>query len=69
LKKITDVVASYHHFTATAIRYFGMSDGQRKKLARVLLSAHVNSNCSSHCFELILDDLFVCSKLAALGKI
>jgi len=25
LKKITDAVASYYHFTATAIRYFGVS--------------------------------------------
>jgi len=27
LKTITDAVASYHHFTATAIRYFGVSGG------------------------------------------
>jgi len=25
-----DAVASYRHFTATAIRYFGVSGGQRK---------------------------------------
>jgi len=25
-----DVVASYHHFTATAMGYFGVSGGQRK---------------------------------------
>ena len=68
LKKITDAVASYHHFTTTAIRYFGVSSDQRKKFASALLSAHVDSNCSSHCFALILDD-FVCGKLAALGKI
>jgi len=61
LKKITDAVASYHHFAATAIRYFDVSGGQRKKFARVLLSAHVDSNYSSHCFALILDDLFVVS--------
>ena len=57
LKKIEDAAASYHHFTATAIRYFGVSGGQRKKFAKVLLSAHVESNCSSHCFALVLDDL------------
>jgi len=61
LKKVTDAVASYPHFTATAIRYFGVSGGQRKKLARALPSAHVDNNCSSHCFALILDDLFVVS--------
>jgi len=61
LKKITDAVASYHHFTATAIRYFGVSSGQRQKFARALLSAHVDSNCSSHCFALILDELFAIS--------
>jgi len=55
---MTDAVASYHHFTATAIRYFGVSGGQRKKFASALPSAHVDSNCSSHCFALILDDLF-----------
>jgi len=58
LKEITDAVASYHHFTATALRYFGASGGQRKKFARALPSAHVDSNCSSHSFALILDDLF-----------
>jgi len=26
-----DALASYHHFTATVIRYFGVSGGQRKK--------------------------------------
>jgi len=36
---------SYHHFTATAIRYFGVSTGQRKKFAKALPSAHVGSNC------------------------
>jgi len=51
------VVASYHHFTATAIRYLSMSDGQRKKFARALPSVHVDSNCSYHCFALIFDDL------------
>jgi len=56
-----DAVASYHHFTATAIRYFGVSGGQRKKFARALPSAHVGSNYSSHCFALILDDLFAVS--------
>jgi len=61
LKKITDGVASYRHFTATAIRYFGVSGGQRKKFARALPSAHVDSNCSSHFFALILDDLFAAS--------
>jgi len=55
-EKITDAVASYHHFTATAICYFGVSGGQ--KFARALPSAHVDSNYSSHCFALILDDLF-----------
>ena len=34
---MTDVVASYHHFTA--IRYFGVNGGQRKKFARTLPSA------------------------------
>jgi len=66
LKKITYGVGSYHHFTATAIRYFGMSGGQRKKFTRALPSAHVDSNCSSCCFALILDDLFA---VAALEKI
>jgi len=61
LKKITDAVASYRHFTATIIRYFGVSGGQKKKFARALLSAHFDSNCSSHCFALILDDLFAVS--------
>jgi len=55
------VVANYQHFTATAIRYFGVSSGQRKKFARALLSAHVDSNSSSHCFALILGDLFAVS--------
>jgi len=58
LKKLTDAVASYHHFIATAIRYFGVSGDQKKKFARALPSVHVDSNCSSHCFVLILDDLF-----------
>jgi len=58
VKKITDAVASYHYFIPTAIRYIGVSSGQRKKFARALLSAHVDSTCSSHCFALILDDLF-----------
>jgi len=53
-----DAAASYHHFTAAAIRYFGVSGGQRKKFSRALPSAHVDSNYSSHCFALILDDLF-----------
>jgi len=61
LKEITDAVESYHHFTATTIRYFGVSGGQRKKFTRALPSAHVDSNCSSHCFVLILDDLFAVS--------
>jgi len=61
LKQITDAVASYHHFTAPAIRYFGASGGQTKKLARASPSAHVDSNYSSHCFALILDDLFAVS--------
>jgi len=52
-EKITDAVGSYHHFTPTAIRYFGVSGGQRKKFARALPSAHVDSNCSSHSFALI----------------
>jgi len=60
LKEITDAMASYHHFTA--IRYFGASGGQRKNFERALPSAQVDSNCSSYCFALILDDL------AALGK-
>jgi len=55
------VVASYHHFTTTAIRYFGVSDGQRKMFSRALPSAHVDSTCSSHCSALILDDLFAVS--------
>jgi len=59
LKEITDAVASYHHFIA--IRYFGVSGGQRKKFARALPSAHVDSNCSSHYFALVLDDLFAVS--------
>jgi len=58
LKEITDAATSYHHFTAGAIRYFGASGGRRKKFARAPPSAHVDSNCSSHCFALILDDLF-----------
>jgi len=58
LKKITDAVASYHHFTATAIRYLGVSGGHRNKFARALPSAHVDSNCSSYCLAVILDDLF-----------
>jgi len=58
-EKITHAVASYHHFTA--IRCFGVSGGQRKKFARVLPSGHFDSNCSSHCFALILDDLFAVS--------
>jgi len=66
LKEVTDAVASYHRFTATAIRYFGVSGGQRKKFARAPPSAHVDINCSSHCFALILDDLFA---VEALGKI
>jgi len=53
---MTDAVVSYHHFTA--IRYFGVSGGQKEKFARTFPSAHVDSNCSSHCFALILDDLF-----------
>jgi len=63
LKKITDEITSYHHFITTAIRqaYFGVSGGQWKKFARVLLSAHVGSYCSSHSFGLIYDDLFVVS--------
>jgi len=61
LKKITDAVASYHHFTAAAIRYFGVSGGQRKKFTRVISSAHVDSNCSSRCFALILDGVFAVS--------
>ena len=56
---MTDAVASYHHFTA--IRYFGVSGGQTKKLARTLPSIHIDSNCASHCFTLILDDLFAVS--------
>jgi len=61
LKEITDAVVSYHHFTSTAIRYFGASGGQRKKFARAPSSAHVASNRPSHCFALILDDLFAVS--------
>jgi len=49
---------SSHQFTATNIRYFGVSGGQKKKFVRVLPSAHIDSNCSSHCFVLISDDLF-----------
>jgi len=56
-----DAVASYHHFTATAICYFGVSGGQRKKFARALMSASVGSDCSYHCFLLILYDLFAVS--------
>jgi len=54
-----DVVASCHHFIAS--RYFDVNGGQRKKFARALPSAHVDNNCSSHCFALILDDLFAVS--------
>ena len=50
------------HFTATAIRYIGVKDGQRKKFARAPPSAHVDSKYSSHCFALILDDLFALSQ-------
>jgi len=39
----------------------GVRSGQRKKFARALLSAHVDSTCSSHCFALILDNLFAVS--------
>jgi len=46
------------HFTVTAICYFGVSSGQRKKLAWAFPSAHIGSNCSSHCFVLSLDDIF-----------
>jgi len=56
------------HFTVNAIRYFGVSGGQRKKFARTFPPAHVGSNCSSHFFVLKLDDIF-CGNLAALGKI
>jgi len=56
-----NVVASYHHFTATAIRYFGVTGGQRRRFARAPLSAHVDSNYFSHCFALILDYLFAVS--------
>jgi len=54
------VVASYHHFTTTAIRYFGVSDGQRKMFSRALPSAHVDSNLL---FSLFCADFgwFVCS--------
>jgi len=55
LKKIADAVGGYHH---AAIRYFGVSGGQRKNFARVLPSAHVENSSSSHYFALILDDLF-----------
>jgi len=58
LKKIADAVGGYHHFAAAAIRYFGVSGGQRKNFARVLPSAHVENSSSSHYFALILDDLF-----------
>jgi len=61
LKEITDAAASYHHFTATAIRCFGARGGQRKKFARALPLAHVDSNFFSHYFALILDDLFAVS--------
>jgi len=61
LKQRTDGVASYHHFTATAFHYLGVSGGQRKNFASALPLAHVDSNCSSHCFALILDDLFAVS--------
>jgi len=57
-EKITDAVASYHHLDVTAIRFFGVSGVQRKKFARLLTSAHIDSNSSSHCFALILGDLF-----------
>jgi len=60
-EKLRDAVASYHHFTATATRYFGVSGDQKIKFARALPSAHVDSNCSSHCFALILDALFAFS--------
>jgi len=53
-----DAVASYRNFTATAVRSFGVSGGQRRKFTRALPSAHVDSNYSSHCFALIFDDLF-----------
>jgi len=56
-----NAVVNYHHFTATAIRYFGESVGQRQKSARALPSAHIGGNCSSHCFALILDDFFAVS--------
>ena len=44
------------HFTVAAIRYFGVSGVQRKKFARAFPSAHIGSNCPSHCFVLTLDD-------------
>ena len=36
--------ALLHHFNAAAIRYFGVSGGQRKKFARALPSAHIDGN-------------------------
>jgi len=57
LKKITDDVASYHHFAAAAIRYFGLSGDLRQKLVRDVPFAHNGSNCPSNCFAVILDGL------------
>jgi len=33
-EKITHAVASYHHFTATAIRYFGVSGWPKEKVRK-----------------------------------
>jgi len=62
LKKKNGCGSELSHFTATAIRYFGVKGGQKKMFARAPSSTHVDSNYSSHCFALILDDLFAVSQ-------
>jgi len=44
------------HFTVIAIRYFGMSGGQRKMFTCAFPSAHIGRNCFSHYSVLSLDD-------------
>jgi len=61
LKKITDEVASYHHFAGTAIRYFGMSGGLRQKFVGDVPFTHNGSNCTSNCIAVIVDGLLAVS--------
>jgi len=63
LKKITDVVASYHHFATTTYRYFGVSDSHRKN-SQELFGQHslIVTAAPTSNFALILDYLFTVSK-------